>query len=375
MTQWKGDEQMSDVKQYKCPACGGAMEFDSKSQKMKCPYCDTEMELDKFEELQKETAKEEKKEQGKDSASWEASGNAQWQEGETDGMRIYVCESCGGEVIADESTGATECPFCGNRIVMKGQFKGDLKPDYIIPFKLDKKDAKEAYHKHLTGKPFLPRIFKAENHIDEIKGVYVPFWLFDIDADADIDYNAERSRSWRSGDTEYTEHSYYEASRSGNISFDHIPEDGSKKMDDTLMESVEPYNFKDAVPFKAAYLAGYMADRYDVEMEERIGRAKERVKQSVEDDFKKTVTGYDIVTPKRSNINYTNAKYWYALYPVWILNTTWHNKKFVFAMNGQTGKIVGDLPVDNGLFWKFVTTRGAIFAAVIYAIRLIWSLI
>ena len=141
---------MSDVKQYKCPACGGAMEFDSKSQKMKCPYCDTEMELDKFEELQKETAKEEKKEQGNDNASWEASGNAQWQEGETDGMRIYVCESCGGEVIADESTGATECPFCGNRIVMKGQFKGDLKPDYIIPFKLDKKDAKEAYHKHLT---------------------------------------------------------------------------------------------------------------------------------------------------------------------------------------------------------------------------------
>ena len=109
---------------------------------------------------------------------------AQWQEGEADGLRSYVCKSCGGEIVGDENTAATSCPFCGNPVVMMGQFSGALKPDLVIPFKLDKKAAKEGLKKHLTGKRFLPKIFKDQNHIDEIKGIYVPFWLFDTDVDA-----------------------------------------------------------------------------------------------------------------------------------------------------------------------------------------------
>ena len=360
---------MPEVTEYKCPACGGIMEFDSKSQHMKCPYCDTEMDIESFEEQQ------EKPEEVKDHEQWSTAGNAQWQEGETDGIKVYSCESCGGEILAEEITGAAYCPFCGNKIVIKEQFSGDLKPDYIIPFKLDKKDAKKAYYDHLHGKAFLPSVFRAENHIDEIQGVYVPFWLFDIDAQADIDYNAERLRVWRSGNTEYTEHSYYDVQRCGTLGFDHIPEDGSQKMDDTLMESVEPYDFKDAVPFKPAYLSGYMADRYDVKAEDRIERAKERVIKSAEDSFRNTVMGYDQVNTKNANVNFTDAQYWYTLYPVWILNTTWKNKKYVFAMNGQTGKIVGDLPVDRSLFWKYVASRGVIIGAVIYAVMFLWSMI
>ncbi|MDY5957612.1 MAG: hypothetical protein SPJ22_10835, partial [Frisingicoccus sp.] len=174
-------------------------------------------------------------------------------------MRIYSCESCGGEIVADENTGATTCPFCGNRVLMKGQFTGGLKPNFIIPFKLDKKDAKKAYLNHLKGKPFLPKVFKDENHIDEIKGVYVPFWLFDGDVEANISYSAERTSVWESGDTEYTEHEFYMAKRAGSIQYAHIPADGSKKMDDTLMESIEPYDFSEAVDFRTAYLAGFLA--------------------------------------------------------------------------------------------------------------------
>ena len=151
---------MADVIEYKCPACGGAMEFDSKSQKMKCPYCDTEIAMDEFLKQQEsenpgsEAAGDVKEEE----AAWENKEQKEWQEGETDNMRIYVCESCGGEIIADDNTGATTCPYCGNRVVMKGQFSGDLRPDYIIPFKYSKKEAKEAYKKHLTGKAFLPTV-------------------------------------------------------------------------------------------------------------------------------------------------------------------------------------------------------------------------
>lgn len=351
---------MSELKEYKCPACGGAMEFDSKLQKLKCPYCDTEMDIEEAEAA--ETGKTERK-------------NAAWEEGETDNIRVYSCDSCGGEIIAEDTSAAVICPFCGSKIVVKNQFEGDLKPDFVIPFKLDKKKAKTAYLEHLKDKTFLPKIFKEENHIDEIKGVYVPFWLYDIDAEADIIYDAEKLRIWRSGNTEFTEHRSYEAVRGGEISFEHIPEDGSEKMDDNLMESIEPFDFKEAVPFNAAYLAGYMADRYDVSVEERMTRAGERIKESAEETFKDTVKGYDMVRAKDSEVSITGKKYWYALYPVWILNTTWHDEKYVFAMNGQTGKLVGDLPVDKGLFWKYIALRTPVFAIIAFVALFLIGLI
>lgn len=367
---------MSDIKEYKCPACGGTMEFDSKTQKMKCPFCYTELDVDDFEDEQdKQEAEQNPKQESHDATQWEAAGDGKWQEGETDGISVYSCKSCGGEIIADESTGATSCPFCGNQVVMKGKFAGDLKPDYIIPFKVDKKGAKAAYNKHLTGKSFLPKIFKQENHIDEIKGVYVPFWVFDADAEGNIFYRAEKVRTWRSGDVEYTERKDFQIERTGSIGFDHIPTDGSKKMDDVLMEAIEPFDFKGAVPFKKAYLAGYLADRYDVDMKERMNRAMQRIKKSVETSFRNSVQGYSMVNVTHSNVNVKNARYLYVLYPVWILNTTWHDKKYVFAMNGQTGKMVGDLPLDKKAFWKYVGTRGLILGVIVHIIRMLIALI
>lgn len=347
---------MSELKDYKCPACGGAMEFDSKLQKMKCPYCDTILDVEEFEDKTNDT------------------DNASWEEGETDNIRVYSCNSCGGEIVAEDTTSAVICPFCGSKIVVKKQFEGDLKPDYVIPFKLDKKAAKEAYYNHLKEKPFLPRIFKSENHIDEIRGVYVPFWLYNLETDADITYDAERTRIWRTGNKEYTEHSQYKAYRQGSIDFKNIPEDGSEKMDDALMESVEPYDFNDAVPFKAAYLAGYMADRYDISAEDRMKRAVDRARAAAEDSFMSTVTGYDYVKKSGSNINIRNSSYKYALYPVWILNTTWKENKYVFAMNGQTGKMVGNLPVDKSLFWKYIGIRTPIISVIVFVLLTLFDM-
>ena len=374
---------MSEILEYKCPACGGAMEFDSATQKMKCPYCDTEISVKDYQKAMKgqretDTPNEPAFEEadgaaGSEYNAWEANSSGEWMEGEPDGMRIYSCKSCGGEIVAEETTGATTCPFCGNRVVMKGQFSGDLRPDYIIPFKLDKKAAKTAYQKHLKGKHFLPKIFKKENHIDEIKGVYVPFWVFDAEVDANITYNAEKTRTWEERGLEYTEHNYYELQRRGSIRFEKVPTDCSKKMDDNLMESIEPYNFSNAVPFETAYLAGYLADRYDVEPEKCIGHATKRAKASTEFSFSSTIDGYQSVSPAQSNIRVKSAKYWYTLYPVWILNTTWNKKKFIFAMNGQTGKMVGDLPSDQKEFWKYVVKRGLCISVLLYVLQ--WMLV
>ena len=265
---------MANLQEYKCPCCGGAIAFDSTIQKMKCPYCDTEFEMDALKGYDDELQEEQT-----DSMEWETNAGGEWQEGETEGLRTYVCKSCGGEIVGDANMAATSCPFCDNPIVMMGQFSGALKPDLVIPFKLDKKAAKEGLMKHLTGKRLLPKIFKDQNHIDEIKGVYVPFWLFDTDVDANVRYRATKIRVWSDSDYDYTETSYFMVHRGGNVGFENVPVDGSSKMADDLMESIEPYNCAEAVDFQTAYLAGYLADKYDVTAEESIKRANARVKR------------------------------------------------------------------------------------------------
>lgn len=353
--------------QYKCPCCGGFIAYDSAAGKMKCPYCDTEFELETLKSYD-ESLKNDKS----DDMNWISDDEKERFDGDGDGMCVYVCQSCGGEIIAEETTAAASCPFCGNPTIFKSQLSGELKPDYIIPFKLDKKAAKEALKKHLTGKKLLPKLFKSENHIDEIKGVYVPFWLFDTDADAEARYHATRTRFWSDKDYDYTETSHYSVLRSGSMSFDHIPVDGSKKMPDDLMESLEPFDFSEAVDFSMAYLSGYLADKYDVSSDECNERANERVKRSSDLVLQSTVQGYDSVVPENVSVQFSGGRKHYALYPVWILNTTWNGEKYTFAMNGQTGKFVGNLPVDKGLFWTYF---GSIFAgASVAAYSVFWLL-
>ena len=353
---------MAVLQEYKCPCCGGAIAFDSALQKMKCPFCDTEFEMKTLANY------DDGLQNGQDSMEWETSAGAQWQEGETDGLCSYVCKSCGGEIVGDENTAATSCPFCGNPVVMMGKFSGALKPDFVIPFKLDKKAAKEGLMKHLNGKRLLPKIFKDQNHIDEIKGVYVPFWLVDTDADARVRYRTTKVRSWSDNNYDYTETSHYLVRRGGSVGFDNVPVDGSSKMPDDLMESIEPFDFSGAVDFQTAYLAGYLADKYDVDAEQSVERANERVKKSTEEAFASTVQGYATVTAESSNIQLHGGKAKYALYPVWILNTTWNGNKYTFAMNGQTGKFVGDLPVDKSAATKLTVGLSAALSAAAYGL-------
>ena len=355
---------MAELLEYKCPCCAGKLEFNTGVQKMKCPYCESEFDIKtvvEFNEAAQNASGGEMK--------WEIQAGGEWHEGETAGMGVYTCQSCGGEIVADSTTGASKCPYCDSPVVMTGSFAGDLKPDYVIPFKLDKKAAKEALNKHLEGKRLLPKVFREQNHIDEIKGVYVPVWLFDAGADANIMYKAEKVRRWSDNNFNYVETSYYSVVRAGKIAFELVPVDGSSKMADELMESIEPFDFhKDAVEFQTAYLSGYLADRYDVTAEDSIARANERIKKSTENAFAATVNGYDTFNTESSKIDLNNSKAKYALYPVWLLNTTWNGNKYTFAMNGQTGKFVGDLPVDKSAATKWFLGITAAATAVLYGL-------
>ena len=360
---------MAVLQDFKCPCCDGAIAFDSSSQKMKCPYCDTEFGVESVKAYIADGKT------GQDEMNWDKTPGNNWQTEELNGLRTYVCESCGGEIVGNKNMAATSCPFCDNPVVIKGQFAGGLRPDLVIPFKLDKKAAKEALKKHYAGKKLLPKVFKNENHIDEIKGIYVPFWLFDAEAHGHMTYKATRVRSWSDSEYYHTQTMHFQLVRAGTLPFKNVPVDGSSKLDDELMESLEPFDMGEAVDFETAYLAGFLADRYDVNADSSIARANVRIKATTEEAFRGTVSGYSTVIRQSSSVQLKNSSSQYALYPVWLLNTTWRGKKYTFAVNGQTGKIVGDLPVDQGALWGWFFSVFGLVTAACFAIGwLIWLL-
>ena len=352
----------TQVTNYQCPACTGPLHFAGGSGKLECEYCGASYDVAEIEALyaekeEKAAAARQAAEETRQSApsgdggAWDTSGFSEDWGTEGDGMRAYSCPSCGAELICDENTAATSCPYCGNPTVVPGQFSGQLRPDFIIPFKLSKEDAVKALKDHYKGKIFLPKSFTQENHVQEIQGVYVPFWMFDGEAEGDARYEATRSHTYRSGDYEITETEHYDIYRAGFISFEKIPADASSKMPDDHMDSIEPYDYQELKPFSTAYLPGFLADKFDVTVEQCRQRADQRCAGTLSATLRDTVTGYHTCTLIHESVSLKRGKVHYALMPVWMLNTKWKGKDFLFAMNGQTGKLVGDLPVSWGRFW------------------------
>ena len=331
-----------DLMNHTCPTCGGTIQFEPGIQKIVCQFCRSEFDAERFRPRDSVLDKE-----PSDQSKWTYTGNA-WHAGEQDGMLVYSCKSCGAEIVASATEGTATCIFCRKPAILTSQFSGTLRPDLIIPFKLRKEEAIKALEKHYLKKRLLPKAFKGENHIKEVKGVYVPFWLFSAMAQSHISFTAERVKNWSDTRNNYTEISYFRALREGVLLFAHVPVDGSKVMDDTLMESIEPYNLQDSLDFQTIYLTGFFASKFDVESEFCFLRADERIQQSTIPAFQQTVRGYDRVNLGSAHINLTNREVKYALLPVWTLNARYNEKLYRFAMNGQTGKFIGELPVDKG---------------------------
>lgn len=335
----------NQISEFKCPNCGGPLKFDSDSQMMKCPFCDSSFTMEEFNRL---ANIDESKTQpvSVEPGEWETNSTS-LSEDENAQMTEYVCNSCGGTIITDQTTSASACPYCGNPVVMREMVSGQLKPDLVIPFKLDKEAAKEGLRNHLKGKKLLPRVFSSENHIDEIKGIYVPFWIFDADTDSDAKFHGEVVRTWSEGDYDVIKTDYYELIRGGTMSFGAVPVDGSTKMPDEMMEALEPFDVSEAVPFTLGYLSGFYADKYDVDQAVTFERAKERIRNSVSTQLEHTITSFSSVRQTGSTIRFPHGTARYVLYPVWFLNTHWNGNTYTFAMNGQTGKFIGDLPLDR----------------------------
>lgn len=339
----------SQVTNYTCPACGGPLHFDAKEQKLKCDYCNTFYSTEDIEKLFKEKNEEAVSVSDDTSLTEEkaAYAGATFNSEEASHLRAYTCPSCGAQLLCDDTTAATSCPYCGNPTVVPSQFEGSLRPEYVIPFKIEKQQAIDALKQFYKGKPFLPKSFQEQNHLEEIKGVYVPFFLYDGTCDVDAVYHATRSHTFRHGDDEITETEHFNLIRKGKVSFDKVPADGSSKMKDDFMDAIEPFHYEDLQEFRLSYLPGYLADRYDVSAEQNLDRVDLRMKNSSITEMRHTTIGYMTSVPLKEDVKIRPERCSYAFLPVYMLATRWNGKVYQFAVNGQTGKMIGDdLPID-----------------------------
>ena len=350
----------TQVTEFKCPACTAPLHFSEETGRLECDYCGSSFSVEEMESRSAE--KEQQAAEAFEKAAAEAKADAKdwdgpdaqdsWGEAGAH-LKTYSCPSCGAELICDEATAATSCPYCGNNAIIPGQFRGALKPELVIPFQIGKDEAVKALKAHYKGKPFLPKSFSDENHIQEIKGIYVPFWLFDGQAEADVSFAATRSTVMVTGRERITTTRHFDVRRAGTVSFEKIPVDASKKMPDDYMDSLEPFRYDAMVPFSTAYLPGFFADIPDVSIEECSLRAELRATDTAVESMSRQVSGYETCVPTRKDAQLRRGKVRCALLPVWLLSTQWEGQNFLFAMNGQTGKMVSDLPVSKKRYWAW----------------------
>ena len=343
----------TQITNYQCPSCTGPLQYSAATGKLECEYCGSGYSVEEIEALY--AAKNEEAE-----AAAETAGAAgEW---DAENMRAYQCPSCGAELLCDLTTAATSCPYCGNPTVVPGQFADVKRPDYVIPFQVEKEAAVAALKNHYKGKILLPGSFARESHLEEVKGVYVPFWLYDGDAEADVVFSATRSQVHTTANERITTTEHYRVERSGTVTFEKVPVDGSTKMPDGHMDAIEPFDYEKLEPFSMAYLPGFLADKYDLDAEECAQRAQDRCRNSAIDAMESTVTGYNGSTVEHAQVQMNQRDVHYALLPVWMLSTRWQDKNYLFAMNGQTGKLVGELPVSKGRLALLFAGLFAVFA-------------
>lgn len=343
----------SSAKNYQCPSCTGPLGYNAETGMLACDFCGSSYTPESIDALyaaepEPTASTEEGGASSKESClPWSFMNASRFDDSETENMRTCRCPSCGAELVCDHVTIATSCPYCGNPTVIQSRVAGSLKPDLVIPFKLEKDAAIAALRGHYGGKPFLPSCFKDENRIQSIKGVYVPFLLFDCTASGTATYDCSNTRTYSSGNERVTEIDHYRVSRSGSASFSRIPIDASTKMPDEYMDSLEPFDYRELLPFSTAYLPGFLADKLDATLDECGPRAEGRASQSLAKLLKETAAGYQTVIESSYSVSIQHEAIQYALLPVWTLSTSWNGRNYLFAMNGQTGKIVGELPVDG----------------------------
>lgn len=329
---------------YKCPNCGADMAFNAETGKLSCHSCGREDDIENFpdEFIKAHFSEDEAKE--------------------------YHCKNCGAVLITEAETTATTCSFCGAGVVLADRLSGKMAPSKVIPFAISKEEAMKAFKKWCRNGRLTPKGFMTADRIKNITGIYVPFWLYDLNSRVQVNAICTKVRTYTRGDYIYTETRYYDVYRDINLDYLKVPVDASEKMNDELMDKLEPYNYQELKDFKTPYLAGYIAEKYNYDEKELLPRAKAKIENYINAYINSTITGYSSVNYKDKRIDTINTHAYYTLLPVWMVYYDYDKSEHTFAMNGQTGKVVGKPPISFG---KVVAWFGGIAGATFVALKII----
>lgn len=370
---------MTDTFTHKCPNCGGPLLFDPKDQKFHCEYClsvYTEDEVTAYEKTQHEAHLESPKQASEPELTFsaesqvdemtveekevfkEATGTDGMEEDTLDGaMELFNCPSCGAQIVTEATTAATYCYYCHNPVVLAGRLTGNFLPEKVLPFAIEKEEAVEKFLAWTKKKWFIPKDFFNKEQIDKMTGVYFPYWVVDAEIDGQMQGMGTTIRIWRIGDIEYTETKQFDVQRKGKISFKELIKNAlSKNVQQKMVEAVQPFILDKAVSFKSQYLAGFQAEKRDIEYDAIQQSIQSELKNYSESILRDTASGYTTLTKLRTDISLENEENHYMLLPIWVVtyrSNEQSKKVYYYAMNGQTGKVSGILPVSYkrlGLF-------------------------
>ncbi len=332
------------VIEYKCPNCGSGMVFDSATGMLSCPSCGRKDNIEQIPDPLEQQATVD------------------------DGSKEYHCTSCGAVIVADPETSATVCSFCGSAVVLGDRLTGKLAPALVIPFAVGKEEAVKAFKKWCRNGLLTPSGFMSADRIKGITGLYVPFWLYELHNNVEVHGHATKVRVYTSGDYEYTETQHFDFYRKIRLNYVKVPIDASEKMNDALMDKLEPFPYERLKEFKSPYLAGYMAEKYSYDDEAMLPRAKDKVREFIDAYIASTVSGYTSVSYTDKLIDTKNKQADYCLLPVYMVHYDYRKSDYMFAMNGQTGKVVGKPPISKA---KVAAWFAGIFGVSLLSLKLI----
>lgn len=361
---------------FRCKNCGGNVVYSPERKKMFCPFCESE-DSEEREDGVIETSGEENGTVGEQptAGTGQPVGRMAAAEGESQKKVTKVCPNCGGEIPMTASTSATQCPYCDNYVIVDDQISGAYTPHMLIPFRMGKEACKKLIRDKFEKCVFAPTDFLSEVRMNGICGDYVPFWFYDYNTNCTFHGEGTKVRSWTTGNTQYTETSYYDIVRDMDIDFMKIPVDASVGMPDDVMDLMEPFDYKELQEFKPEYLSGFHSERYNMTADLVESRARAKMQEDAQKMLHDSYSGYASVRKMGENINVTDRAVNYGLLPVWKYDYTYKGKEYPFYVNGQTGKLVGIAPISKAKVWAYAGTLGVTLAAILCMLNAIASLL
>ncbi len=322
---------------FKCKNCGGNTIYSPEHRGMFCPYCDSE----KSEERQHDL------------------------------YNITTCPDCGGELQIGEHTSALQCPYCNNYIILNERIEGDYLPNKLIPFKFSKEMTKNLLKERFKRCVFAPTDFLSEVRLNSMHGLYVPFWMYDYNTHCEYRGEGTKARSWITGNLHHTETSYYDVVRDMDIAYGDIPVDACVNMPDNIMDMLEPYNYGELTDFAPEYMSGFDGEKYNMTSDLVENRANVKMRGSAETLLRQSVSGYASIRQHHKSIEPVNTNTQYCLLPVWKYIYKYKEQLYPFYINGQTGKIIGKVPISGKKVWAYGATLWGCLTAIILLLGVI----